>query len=223
MAALSNLLATTSQAAGEFDVALDTNLKLLQQTPESPEVLLRLGALYRQRGDLTNAIRYLEKAAKLDPKSPQAQALLGEALAEAGKPNEAIAAYRAALQLAPEDPVALNNLAFQLADSGKNLDEALTLTKKAMDRLPNNPALMDTLGWIYFRRGDDQSAIQTLRASLAKDPDNALVRMHLVRLRMNRGELAEAKSEIANALSRKLSDRERKDFQQMEKDLAGRR
>ena len=50
-------------------------------------------------------------------------------------------------------PVAANNLAWMYAETGENLDMALQLAQAAARRLPNIPAIQDTLGWIHHKKG----------------------------------------------------------------------
>ena len=50
-------------------------------------------------------------------------------------------------------PVAANNLAWMFAETGENLDMALQLAQAATRRVPEQPEIQDTLGWIYYKKG----------------------------------------------------------------------
>jgi len=63
----------------------------------------------------------------------------------------AIACYRKTLELDPENPVASNNLAWLLVENNMNWDEALSLARTARKKMPEEPEMADTLGWIYYK------------------------------------------------------------------------
>src|SRR5262249_7761509 len=64
--------------------------------------------------------------------------------------------------------VALNNLAYLVA--ADNSDEALKLARQALEIAPDNAAALDTMGWVYYRKGIYQSAIQHLKTAAQKEP-----------------------------------------------------
>jgi tetratricopeptide (TPR) repeat protein len=72
----------------------------------------------------------------------------------------ALQAHRKALELSPKDPVFANNLASLMAEQGKDLDEARRLADLAVAADPENVQYRDTLGWVYYRRGDQNRARQ---------------------------------------------------------------
>lgn len=67
------------------------------------------------------------------------------------------------ISLNPNHAEALNALGYTLADRTDRWDEALPLVEKALSLSPNNPAIIDSLGWIYFRSGDFERALPLLK------------------------------------------------------------
>jgi tetratricopeptide (TPR) repeat protein len=57
--------------------------------------------------------------------------------------------YRAALDIDPQFAPAANNLAYMLSSREGDIDEALKFAQVAKEKLPDDPSVMDTLGWIY--------------------------------------------------------------------------
>ena len=51
-------------------------------------------------------------------------------------------------------------------------DEAFSLAKKAKERLPNDPHVSDTLGWIYYKKGVFKRAAALIREAVEKEPDH---------------------------------------------------
>ena len=65
---------------------------------------------------------------------------------------------RTIIRINPDHAEALNALGYTLADRTDRLDEAMPLVKRALELSPDNPAVIDSLGWIYFRMGDYEQA-----------------------------------------------------------------
>ena len=108
--------------------------------------------------------------------------------------------YSTALDINPDFSPAANNLAYLLAKQDKNMNKALSLAQKAKEMLPNDPKVMDTLGFIYYKKGLYDSAIAEFTDSLKKIPDNAMVRFHLGLTYYNKGDKDLAKTELKKAL-----------------------
>ncbi|MCE5234409.1 MAG: tetratricopeptide repeat protein [Mizugakiibacter sp.] len=101
--------------------------------------------------------------------------LYGRALAwaETGRTADAVRDLRRVLELKPDDVDAMNALGYTLADSNQQLGEAETLLRQALAKKPDEPALIDSWGWLQYRLGHlDQAAQYLARAWDAhKDPE----------------------------------------------------
>ncbi len=78
----------------------------------------------------------------------------------------------------PKNATALNALGYTLADRTKRLDEALKLIEQARTISPSDPAIMDSLGWVYYRMGRMQESLELLKKAYVNFPD-AEVAAHL--------------------------------------------
>src|SRR5262249_7630155 len=92
------------------------------------------------------------------------------------------------------------NLAWMLAQSGSNLDEALSLARIASDQLPGNPTVLDTMGWIYYKRGAYASAADVFEECVRKDAKNPVYRYHLCLSYAKTGDRDKAKAALNEAL-----------------------
>ncbi|MDY0251127.1 MAG: tetratricopeptide repeat protein [Pseudomonas sp.] len=82
------------------------------------------------------------------------------------------------IQRDPSNAMALNALGYTLADRTDRLDEARQLIEQAHQLEPNDAAITDSLGWLYYRQGDLQTAERLLREAYSSFPD-AEVAAHL--------------------------------------------
>ncbi|TVQ63926.1 MAG: tetratricopeptide repeat protein [Phycisphaerales bacterium] len=110
--------------------------------------------------------------------------------------QDAADAYRAGLQISPDDAELNNNLAYTMATNLDDAAGALPYAQRAAQRDPQNPNILDTLGWIYHQVGDRQRADTTLtRAlSLARTPAQQIAaNVHLAHVRMESGDRTSAR------------------------------
>jgi tetratricopeptide (TPR) repeat protein len=84
-----------------------------------------------------------------------------------------------ALKLESGNANALNSLGYVLAESGTDLDRALECCRKAVAAAPANPAYLDSLGWVYYRRGNKVEAKRYLRMAFQAAPGNEEIARHL--------------------------------------------
>jgi Flp pilus assembly protein TadD len=114
---------------------------------------------------------------------------------------EAIAFYREALKRRSDDPIAANNLAWLLSEGGGNIDEALKWAQLSKEKAPNDPAIGDTLGWIYMKKNNSSLAISEFRDAVGKAPKNPLYLYHLGVAQWKAGDTRQAEQNISTALA----------------------
>lgn len=98
---------------------------------------------------------------------------------------------RRVIELAPENQHAYNALGYSFAERDIRLPEAYTLVKKALEITPDDPFIMDSLGWVHYRRGELKEAEQLLRRAVAIR-DDAEIAVHLGEVLWVRGQREEA-------------------------------
>jgi tetratricopeptide (TPR) repeat protein len=87
---------------------------------------------------------------------------------------EAQADLQAALDARPDEPELLNYLGYSLIDRGERLKDAMAMVEKAVASNPRSGAMIDSLGWAYYRLGDYKKAVEKLEQAVefeAGDPD----------------------------------------------------
>ncbi|MGH8041758.1 MAG: tetratricopeptide repeat protein [Rudaea sp.] len=103
-----------------------------------------------------------------DPRLLYARALLNDDL---GHVDAAVNDLRQLLALQPDNADALNALGYTLADRTHEQAEALSLIERALALKPDEPAIIDSMGWVQYRLGHLNDAVKNLRTAYAKQPD----------------------------------------------------
>lgn len=78
---------------------------------------------------------------------------------------------RKIIELAPNSPHAYNALGYSLAERNLRLPEALALIGQALKLAPEDPFIMDSMGWVQFRMGKLREAEESLRRAYTLRPD----------------------------------------------------
>jgi tetratricopeptide (TPR) repeat protein len=167
------LRAATAQAkAGRVDDAVK---RLQAQKPRNAEDSARIAMgqaqIQRDAGKPQDAFNTLDAALKQTPDQPDLLYDWALAIEKLGKVEEMEKALRKVIELKPDAAHAHNALGYSLADRNVRLEEAKQLIEKAMNLQPDDPFIMDSLGWVQYRLGRLDEAVKTLRAAYAKKPD----------------------------------------------------
>jgi tetratricopeptide (TPR) repeat protein len=104
------------------------------------------------------------------------------------------------IQREPEHAMALNVLGYTLADRTTRYEEARDLIAKAHQLNPDDPAILDSLGWVNYRLGNLDEAERLLRQALEKFPDHE-VAAHLGEVLWAQGKQRDARRVWRDALS----------------------
>jgi tetratricopeptide (TPR) repeat protein len=204
---------------GKPDEAIAAYRKQVELTPLDGAAHAALGALLLAQRDFTHAAAELDKAAILTPDNAAIRVSLGRALLNAGDEPRALAAFEKAAALSPTAPV-WNDIAFNLADAKVDLDKALhfaesavhataeslsdadvqKVTQRQLQQVASLAECWDTLGWVYFQKGDLASAERYIGAAWTLD-QNGEIADHLGQIYEKRGDKDRAIKTYALALA----------------------
>jgi len=105
---------------------------------------------------------------------------LGNGYLDRDRNEEAVGAFELALERQPESVRLKNGVAYSLAKAGVELERAEELVKVALEETPESPDYLDTLGWIYCRRGEVDRGMEWLeKASVASEGEEEEIEEHL--------------------------------------------
>jgi tetratricopeptide (TPR) repeat protein/transglutaminase-like putative cysteine protease len=168
----------------KYDEAARAFRKQLEVNPLDKFAYGNLGQMYSEWHKYDEAAPELEKAVSLNPDDPGLEVSLGDAYLNLGQDDKAMAAFDRAVSLSAS-PLVWNNIAYQLSLRGAHLDKAQQYAESAvaataaalrnlsLDQLnqrdlglmPSLIAYWDTLGWVYFARGDFNKAERYVSAA----------------------------------------------------------
>ncbi len=144
---------------------------------------IKLGIAYEAKGDMDSAVEEYKKALLREPDNPRAHLFFGNVLMKKKDFEGAEREYKEVIYLNPSLCAAYNNLAWLYIKRHEKFSEAERLLKKAVALdVENSPAYYDTLGVLYYEKGDYTLSEQTLLKALndAKGETREKVLSHLV-------------------------------------------
>jgi tetratricopeptide (TPR) repeat protein len=151
----------------------------MRQQPENSRLAYLLGDHYRYRSEFGQAIIAYEAARALGDDSAGLWRNLGVCYEQTGADSKAEAALKKAIALNPQDAWALNYLGYWWADENRNLEAAIGLIEKAVELRPESGAFADSLGWVFYRLGDFNTAVAWLEKAHRLEPGDAVITDHL--------------------------------------------
>ena len=144
------------------------------------------------------ALRLTNAALARDPENPDLLYQRALVYADLNRLEPMERDLRRLIYLEPNNPRAFNALGYTLADQTTRLDEAGLLLERALALAPRNPYILDSWGWLQYRRGEFEQAVATLRDALNERLE-AEIAAHLALALWDAGEADEARRYAAVA------------------------
>ena len=176
-------------------------VELYPEWPSPQEALVKVLLAQRKPDE---ARVQLEQMIEDAPERLSAYLMLGQIYHQKGERSLAVETYEKALKQDPEFSLAANDLAFILSEEGASeaeLKRASALARQAQRAAPEDPRVLDTLGWVLYRQGQAEQGLMYVRQALNKDPQKAVLNYHLGRILYDQGQLSQAKDHLEVALN----------------------
>lgn len=188
-----------------YDAAIEI-LHQLQNAEESYAVkAYRLESqIIKKSGDTDGAIRTLSNSLEILPNNPKLlydRAMLYESQSKADIANMD-KVKKDLLQIIKDDPdnfEALNALGYSLADHDMELENAHEYIKKAIKLAPQNPAIIDSLGWVQYKLGNYTDAEANFKSAISKDIADPVLYIHLYKTLLKLNKNTEARQTLSTA------------------------
>jgi tetratricopeptide (TPR) repeat protein len=200
---LLDLLGGTYLETRNPPLATEVLTRALKLDPRSWVVHRDLGRARLAASDTTAAIEEYKAAQKLAPTQPRVATELAGLYEKQGRVDEAISCYESLQQGdSAAKQLAANNIAMLLVSyktDKASLERARALTVD-FDRT-DNASLLDTLGWVRFKRREYRDAVVALERATDRSPDSKVIRYHLGMAQLKLGEPEHARANLESALS----------------------
>jgi len=174
--------------------------EVVKLNPKQADAYLLLGLTHLQAEHYADASRALEEGVRHNPNNPDLHFNLGTAYDKLNRFDDVVRAMEAALNLDPKHADALNYLGYTYADRGVKIQEAISLTQRAVSLKPDNGYYIDSLGWALFKMGmlDEAKAEITRATTLVKD--DPVIYEHLGEIYLKQNLRTEAKEAWLHSL-----------------------
>ncbi|WP_293813779.1 tetratricopeptide repeat protein [uncultured Aquitalea sp.] len=194
-------LAAMDAASGRLEAGLARLSTLGGNEQERIQLAMEQAQMARAAKQNERAYAILSQALTEYPRSPDLlydRALVSDQLGNLGNAERDL---KALLKEKPDDPQALNALGYTLVVRSTRYQEALSYIEKALKADPDNPMILDSMGWVQFKLGRNESALKYLEKAYAAMQD-AEVAAHLGEVLWKTGRQQEARALWSKALER---------------------
>jgi len=192
---------------GRLDEALSAIDTLRQQMPQNAENLWLIEInLLRDLGKNERALTAANDALKQHADSTRllyARAMINDTLKRLPQAEKDL---REIIKRDPNNSVALNALGYTLTVNSTRYREALELIEKAHKNDPKNPAIIDSLGWVNYKLGNLDKALEYLKKAYANYPDPE-VAAHLGTVLYKSGRTEEARKLFIKSMKAHPNDK----------------
>jgi Flp pilus assembly protein TadD len=177
----------------QFPEALTHLTQARKINPKQPEAHIVLGLTYLQQEQFNDAVAALEEGIGQNPKSADLHFNLGTAYDKLNRFDDVERVMETAIKLDPHHADALNYLGYSYAERGVKIDEALSLTKRAVALKPSNGYYIDSLAWALYKSGLFNEALTEIKRAVALAGDDPVLYEHLGDIYAKQRNLTEAR------------------------------
>ncbi len=189
----------------EAGARLDALAAKVQEPKQRVQVLVMQAELFNEQKNYQQAVDLLSRALEHEPEQRDllyTRALTAEKLGDLAVLE---ADLQKILQKNPEDATALNALGYTLVDKTTRYEEAEGYLQRALKLKPDEAVIIDSYGWLQFKKGNLTSAFKYLQTAFKSLPENEIV-AHLAEVLWNLGKKKEAQSLVNQALKKSPTD-----------------
>jgi tetratricopeptide (TPR) repeat protein len=177
---------------GDFTTAHKMLKEVHADTPEDQsQIILTDAQILREANQPKQAFAVLEAGVKRFPANADILYDYAMAAEKIDRLNLMETSLRQVMVLAPNNHHAYNALGYSLAERNIRLSEALMLIEKALKMAPDDPFILDSMGWVQYRMGRLPEAQQMLRRAYELRPD-AEIAVHLGEVLWRQGQKDDA-------------------------------
>lgn len=151
----------------------------LKVKKDNLQVYLMLSQAFEDEKEYNKALEVLKQAEIQFPKNSQVQYFIGAIYDRMGQKESMLKHMRSSIELDEKNFQALNYIAYSLSEQGQSLDEAEKYALKAFELQKEDSYIVDTLGWVYFKKGEYQKAVKYIEKAHELSPEVGVIAEHL--------------------------------------------
>ncbi|MFT3997236.1 MAG: tetratricopeptide repeat protein [Asticcacaulis sp.] len=202
--------------SADLDAAYEIFTALGAASPQDAGLVVERARILWQKDDTAGGLKLLDDyVAAYGDKTFDWQTWFSYAVLQqaAGDWEKTKVSAKRGLELQPESPELLNLLGYGMIDRGENVDDGMEMIRKALKSAPRSGAIMDSLGWGYYKQGKYAEALEWVEKAIALEPADPEITEHLgdVYLKLGRG--VEAKYQWARVLTLEADDTQKASVQ----------
>ena len=187
-------------AHGEAQDAAATFKLIVDQNPQDPGALNNYAyILATELGQPEQALEYATQAASISPDSTAILDTIATIYALTGEHEKAMVSRLRQHSLEPENAAVIISISNAYSDDLGDLEKGLDYAKRANQIMPLDPYVLDTLGWAYYRTGNQAEGEEYIRSSIKSTPTpNA--HLHMAYVFIDQGRRDKAKDHLRKAI-----------------------
>ncbi len=178
--------------------------------PDNQILVNFLGSFYKKLNRIDDTIDLYKNFLQRHPKDEVVRYSLGVAYYHDDQIVKSINAMNKITEINPSHADAINFIGYTYAERGERLDYAEKLIRKALKIEPNSGYIIDSLGWVYYQKGDFENALKYLTKAVQLAPDDPSIIEHLGDAYHKKGNKSLAVKNYNRALEILYSDKELK-------------
>jgi tetratricopeptide (TPR) repeat protein len=194
----------------------------LGQRPDDPVLVTSAAALHEQLGAFDRARSLLDAALTQSPGNDGLVYARADLEDRAAQPDRAVAVMQTLLDRDANSVVALNFIGYSYAERGIDLDTAERLLRRAIVLRPDDGLVLDSFGWMLYRRGRTEEARAILERADRLSPFEPEILLHLGEVYLRAGLVQRARDSFRQALGLDPSDRLRASLEERVRKLEAR-
>lgn len=164
------------------------------------ELKVVLTSFYETKEDFTRAIATLESVEEKEDFSEGHRYYLAALYDKQGQYDRAISHIKTILTSNPDHAHALNFLGYTMVERGEDLAEAYTHIKKAVNLMPEDGYIRDSLGWYYYKVGEYEKALRETKKAWELVKTDVMISKHLGLIYQKLNNFEQAEKHLKEAL-----------------------
>lgn len=166
-------------AEGNTSKAINCFNNTIELLPDLSSSYIKLATIYSGQNRSENQTDILKLCIKNIPDFLDCYFQLAQLYIQKTRWDDAIKILETALIYNPDSPLLANNLAYLYLERNQNINKAFELARFAYEKMPNNPAVVDSFGWVHYKKNMFIQAVNHFKHALVLSPGNAVVLGHL--------------------------------------------